>query len=155
MDVQWWLEFAREFNSKEKIIFPNYGEGFVFSSDSCLQGYGLMSGTDWQAGYFNSSDLPASIEKCEQSHQHWINVEVCEERKMNYLELVPVWLALDRYADVWRDSHVLCLSDNTQVVAMLRKGHSVNKSCMELLRRIFWICVKNNIYVMLDTYQGS
>ena len=66
---------------------------------------------------------------------------------INYLELVPIWLALMRCAELWRDQHVLRMSDNTQVVAMLRKGHSVSKSCMALLRGIFWNCAKYNVYI--------
>ena len=66
---------------------------------------------------------------------------------INYLELVPVWLALKKYADSWKDCQILCLSDNTQVVHMLKKGHSINKDCMILLRDIFWLCVMNNMYI--------
>ena len=145
LDLEWWLSFAKEFNGKENIIFPNMGEGFSFSTDSCLSGYGIVSDNDWQAGYFNLSNLPRHVDDCVQDHGHWINVNVGDISNINFLELVPVWLALVRNADLWRDSHVLCLTDNTQVVAMLRKGHSVNKSCMVLLRRIFWICATNNI----------
>ena len=81
------------------------------------------------------------------AHGHWINQSVELDADINYLELVPIWLALVRCAEVWRNQHVLCMSDNTQVVAMLRKGHSISKKCMVLLRRIFWICAKFNIYI--------
>ena len=147
LDLDWWLSFAKDFNGKENIIFPNNGDGHLFSTDSCLKGYGILSDFDWQAGYFNSDELPKLESNCDQSHGHWLNVKVGDATNINFLELVPVWLALVRYSESWKDSHVLCLTDNTQVVAMLRKGHSVNKLCMTLLRRIFWICAKNNIYL--------
>ena len=57
MDIQWWLDFASRFNGLEKIIFPNDGQGPIFATDSCLRGYGIVDGTDWQAGYFNSNDI--------------------------------------------------------------------------------------------------
>lgn len=39
------------------------------------------------------------------------------------------------------------LLDNTQVMAMVNSGKSVNVSCMCLLREIFWICVFFNVYI--------
>ena len=155
LDIEWWLNFAREFNGKENIIFPNTGDGYCFSTDSCLQGYGIVSGNDWQAGYFASTMQPPGVQKCNSSHGHWLNINVQSLDNINYLELIPVWLALLRYSSEWKDSHVLCLSDNTQVVAMLKRGHSANKDCMILLRRIFWICVKNNIYVTCRHIPGK
>ena len=154
-DIEWWISFAEVFNGKEDIIFPNTGEGPSFASDSCLNGYGFISGSDWQAGYFNSQDLPRNVECCIAGHNHWVNVDVNDQDNINYLELIPVWLALIRYGASWRNSHVLCISDNTQVVHVLRKGHSANKDCMDLLRRIFWICVTNNIYVTTKHISGD
>ena len=154
LDIDWWQNFARQFNGKENIIFPNHGEGFHFETDACLQGYGIRSDRDWQAGYFNSASSPVGVNECDISHGHWVNMDVGEASNINFLELVPVWLAVVRYCDQWRDSHVLCLTDNTQVVAMLKKGHSINKLCMELLRRIFWLCATNNIYITCKHVPG-
>ena len=147
LDLHWWISFASEFNGKENIIFPNNGNGPIFATDSCLKGYGILHDRDWQAGYFNSTSLPDLCYCCDNEHGHWMNVNVGDLSNINYLELVPIWLALLRYKESWKDSHVVCLTDNTQVVVMLRSGHSVNKDCMVLLRRIFWLCAKNNIYI--------
>ena len=103
-----------------------------------LNGYGIVTG--WQAGFFNS-------EFCESSHGHWYNVQVDHTENINYLELVPIWLALVRFAKSWENSSVLRLTDNIQVVAALKVGQSQNKSSMVLLRKIFWICAKYNIYI--------
>ena len=154
-DLDWWIQFAKTFNGKEFIIFPNVGDGPMFSTDASLKGYGLLADTDWQAGYFNSDLQPGGLETCNPAHEHWLNVDVNDDTNINYLELVPIWLALKRYSKTWSNCHVVCLSDNTQVVAMLRKGHSVNKQCMVLLRSIFWICATNNIYVTTEHIQGK
>ena len=146
-DLEWWYNFAKDFNGKENIIFINNGDGPTVSTDSCLQGYGILSGNDWQAGYFNSPSSPEGLPFTVFEHGHWLNVDVGDATNINYLELVPIWLSLLSFCESWKDSHVLCLTDNTQVVAMLTKGHSINKDCMILLRRIFWICVKHNIYL--------
>ena len=156
LDIEWWINFSEFFNGKENIIFINDGSGPVFSTDSCLRGYGISCGRDWQAGYFNSVDQPASMDTVDSMHGHWMNVTVHDnEDNINYLELVPVWLALIRYSSKWKDSHVLCKSDNTQVVYMLRKGHSSNRDCMILIRRIFWLCAVNNIYLTLVHIAGD
>lgn len=51
-DVAWWTEFAETFNGKRLMITYNYGQGPWFFTDSSFSGYGLWSGTDWQAGFF-------------------------------------------------------------------------------------------------------
>ena len=114
-----------------------------------------MSNIDWQGGFFGRCSLPKGYYKCDLSHGHWVNVPVQDSMSINYLELVPIWLALKRYSGVWRDTHVLCLMDNTQVVAALCKGHSVNKHSMVLLRKLFWICAKNNIYITPQHISGA
>ena len=155
LDLNWWIEFAKDFNGQEFIISPNDGHGAVFATDSSLKGYGVVTEDDWMAGYFNSVDIPQGIQSLDASHEHWDNIVVDDVSNINYLELVPIWLALRRYSYHWKDSHLLCLSDNTQVVAMLKNGHSTNKMCMVLLRRIFWICAKNNIYVTSKHIAGK
>ena len=127
----------------------------MFDTDASLSGYGLVSGHDWQGGFFDAFYFPEEYSKCELSHEHWVNVHAQESQNINYLELMPIWLALQRYSSVWKDTHVLCLTDNTQVVAALRKGHSLNKLSMVLLRIFFWICAKNNIYITPRHIAGS
>ena len=154
LDIEWWIQFAKDFNGKEYIIFPNLGDGFVFATDASLQGYGIVTDEDWQGGFYNSDQFPPGMDHCDAEHGHWLNVEVEQDVDINYLELIPIWLALIRYADVWKDQHVLCLKDNTQVVVMLKKGLSSSKRCMVVLRRIFWICAKNNIFITTKHITG-
>ena len=146
LDVEWWLNFAQVFNGVECIIPVNDGSGPTFATDSSLKGYGIVSSDDWQAGYFNNEEFPTDIGRCDPYHGHWLNV-VVPANNINFLELVPIWLALIRFNYDWRNCHVLCMSDNTQVVSMIKAGHSINTDCMILLRRIFWICVTNNIHL--------
>ena len=155
LDMVWWLQFSNTFNGKEFIIFPNEGDGPFVATDASLKGYGIVSDMDWQAGYFNSDLMPDGMDACSPSHDHWLNVDVNDAENINYLELIPIWLSLKRYSSMWENCHVLCLSDNTQVVAMMRRGHSVNKQCMVLLRNIFWICALNNIYLTPEHIQGK
>ena len=154
LDIQWWLEFARTFNGKEHIIQQNYGHGPILFTDSCLKGYGLTYNADWAGGFFNTDILPVDIDLCDPSHNHWENIGVPDAGNINYLELVPIFIALVRYQDLWRNQHVLCKTDNTQVVSAVNKGVSVNASSMDLLRDMFWICAYNNIYLSAKHIPG-
>ena len=145
-DILWWSHFAETFNGKEKVIHSNLGQGYMFSTDASLSGYGLVCGSDWQAGYFNTEVRPLGAD-CVASHGHWQNMHADDLSNINHLELIPIYLALKRFAPQWRNQHVICYSDNTQVIAAINKGVSVNEANMELLRGIFWLCATNNTYV--------
>ena len=131
-DIHWWRQFASTFNGVECVIRKNHGDGAVFFTDSCLTGYGITCGSDWQAGSFVKSNKP-------------INLSPVEGNNINYLELVPILLALNRYKYSWKNLQVLCYSDNTQAVSAINNGYSENKHSMSLLRSIVWVCVTYNI----------
>ena len=155
LDIQWWISFARTFNGKEHLIHPNFGDGPILHTDSSLLGYGLVYENDWQAGCFNALNNPSFIECLDQSHEHWVNMDPPVGESINYLELIPVYQALIRYALIWQNQHVLLFSDNTQVVAMINKGISDSKASMALLRDMFWICASNNIYLTARHIPGE
>lgn len=153
----WWQSLSSFFNGSATMISFNFGEGPVFVTDSSNQGYGLVLDTDWQAGSF--------VESCPLDetgafvHGHWLDVVkplvVSEDDNINFRELIPVWQALLRFAPRYRNCHLVLNSDNTQVIAMINSGKSVNVSCMCLLTEIFWICVFFNVYVTARYIPGD
>lgn len=154
-DLYWWLNFAQTFNGKNLMVKYNYGDGPSFYTDSCLAGYGLWVEDDWQAGYFNS-ELSTDTSRFSPKHNHWLNVHLDQETpSINVLELIPVWLSLRRCGGNWRDSHVVCYTDNSSVKYMVNKGSSTNELCMVLLRDTFWLCAVNNIYLTARHIAGS
>lgn len=149
IDISWWENFAAIFNGENLMVKYNYGQGPCFTTDSCIAGYGLWTGMDWQAGYFDSFSSP-DISFLNPDHSHWVNVhlqDVDSSRNINVLELIPVWLSVVRWGHSWRDLHAVCLTDNTSVMHMVNKGISTNKLCMVLLCDIFWRCAINNIHL--------
>ena len=154
-DLDWWCRFAAEFNGKEKIISKSISYSASIQTDSCLKGYGLVIDADWQAGYFNSSVLPEGKDILQDDHGHWENITVPDQTNINFLELVPVHQALIRKVDQWSDSHVIIFSDNTQVVSMINKGISSNDDCMHIIREMFWIAARNNIYLTARHIPGE
>lgn len=55
LDLEWWRSYATFFNDTTMVI---KGEGPWVYTDTSLNGYGLWSNKDWQAGYFNTSVKP-------------------------------------------------------------------------------------------------
>lgn len=74
---------------------------------------------------------------------------------INFLELIPVYLALNDLTASYNSCHFVCFTDNTQVKTVINKGVSSNASSMELLRKIFWLTVKSNSYVTARYIPGT
>lgn len=64
------------------------------------------------------------------------------------LELWAIIVGLCRWYMLFRNKSVKVVVDNTQVKFMLCNGISINATCMNWLREIFWICVLNNIQLV-------
>lgn len=151
-DLYWWQEFARSFNGLSVYIPENEGGGLWYATDASQKGYGIWSDRDWQGGYFDTEKSPSTSNiSINESHNHWFNVNLqewpIEDVNINFLELIPIYLGLQRLTSRYRDAHILCYTDNTQCCSMINKGVSTNKSCMSLLREIFWLCVLSNCYL--------
>lgn len=149
LDLMWWQSFMKWFNGMATIIRYNYGSGLIIYTDACESGYGIFAGYDWQAGRFDSD---AKLKNMDGScHSHWKNIDkptlVPRNDNVNFWELIAVWQAVSRYAESAMNSHVIIMSDNTQVVAMLNGDASINESCLELLREIFWLSAIFNVYI--------
>lgn len=154
-DLNWWESVSIKFNGKELIIPYNNGEGLTLITDASKNGYGYLYGDTWQAGFYNTSLLPEGHEDLLQSHHHWQNVTVkLEENNINILELIPVWLCIQSHEAEWSNQHVVCYSDNSQVVAMINKGTSSSPVAMNLIRAIFWSSAIHNYHLTARHVRG-
>lgn len=144
------------FNGSATIIRYNDGSGLTIWTDACASGYGIYAGYDWQAGRFNSNATLINVDvSC---HEHWRNVikpVLCANNdNVNFWELLAVYQAVSRYAESARNSHMIIRSDNTQVIAMVNGSASINESCLELLREIFWLSAIFNVYITAKHISG-
>ena len=73
---------------------------------------------------------------------------------INVRELYPILESARRWGGQWRDCKVKCITDNTQVVAAINKGRSVNEASMDILRLIFWESVVNNFHLVAQHVAG-
>ena len=153
-DLAWWADFAEVFNGRAAMIDRNYGLGPVIFTDSSLNGYGVVHGSDWLAGYFSSECLPLGVGALIGDHRHWINVSVDDCDNINVLELIPLWLAAHRYGRSWTNRQVICYTDNTQVISVINRGRSANKTCMMFIRDIFWCSVLYNFHLIAHHIPG-
>ena len=155
LDLEWWRQFSVDFNGKAHLIHNNFGQGPELFTDACLKGYGFAWGCQWQAGAFETNCIPIDIPYVDTTHNHWLNVPICDDVSIKYLELVAIFLAVQRFANVWRDQHVLCYTDNTQAMSAVNRGTSVSKDSMCVIRQIFWICARYNIYLSAKHVAGE
>ena len=135
-DLKWWANFAKTFNGKKKIIYPEYELPLV--SDSLLKGFAIYKGEEWLAGSWDDS-LKLNNDQC----NHIISSPSCDhydKTNINELELWPIISGLRVWYPDLKGKSVSIFTDNTQVYHMVRKGTSSNKTCMQWLREIFWIC---------------
>lgn len=155
LDLNWWRAFMETFNGSASIVRFNFGAGPTVWTDACITGYGVYGGGDWQAGMFNSE---FNIPDFSDHHGHLINMSkpvVCpKDDNVNYWELLAVLQAVRRYSYAYCNCHLIVATDNTQVVAMVNGGSSINLSCLEVLREIFWIAAIFNIFITLKHIPG-
>lgn len=147
VDLRWWISLLPWFNGTVSMIDYNFGDGSLLFTDSSLDGYGLVTRCDWQAGVYNSSFVIQGWT----FYGHWCNMVkpiVCDgDDNINLLGLLPEWLGVLRLIRNYRNAHIVVLFDNAQVVNMLNFGKSSNVSCMCLLRELFWLCAFFNLYI--------
>lgn len=143
-DLCWWKNFSKFFNGVSAIIDPEFHE-YVFT-DASKDGYGIVHGSDWLAGFYNSEDVPEDLHYSESTHQPWVNLCVPERfrNNINVLEVLPLLLLCRKFGPHWRDRRVLVFSDNTQLVSLVNKGSVVNHYCMDVIRFVFWESVRFN-----------
>lgn len=152
LDMEWWLGFADQFNGRSMIPIENMRSQTWLATDSSQTGYGLVTNTDWQAGRFiKGNSETVNPMNGSDPHNHWFNVNLSEwpheDININFLELIPVFLGLQRLTFRYKNVMITCFSDNTQTCAMINNGMSINKSCMNVIRQIFWMCVQSNCYI--------
>jgi hypothetical protein len=128
-DLSWWKEALPLFNGTCLFRCDIPPPCCAFATDACESGGGGFLLNDW----FYSSwhvDYPEML------NEH-----------INTLELFTVVLALRRWGSELRDKHVKVWTDNTCVIAALRKQTSRGKDLMPLIREIYLLCVQFNLTI--------
>ena len=143
LDLDWWRDFAAWFNGTARIVQPPRHTTMV-CTDASGSGFGAFTGVDWICGRWEE-DMQFDLDH----HGHCVPKPTVDvPRNINVRELYPILEAVWRWGHLWRDHKVQCVSDNTQVVAAINTGRSVNLSSMIILREIFWQSVIYNFHLV-------
>ena len=136
-DIEWWLRFAECFNGRAAMLRRDLG--CDMTSDSSKMGFAVYLNEDWLAGSWKAPlDIQGISADCVHVHSP-PGQDVYDATNINELELWPVVAGAKRWCHVFRNRSVRVGTDNTQVLTMLRKGRSRNKTCMNWLRELFWL----------------
>lgn len=154
-DLKWWQSYATYFNGHATIVSHHYTQEVILQTDASKNGYGMVVNNDWMAGYINSDLIPQGAEELNKQHCHWQNHELPDLFIINEMELLPVWLAVQKHAKSWQNKLITCHTDNTQVMWAINRGRSVNKNNMVILRKIFWESVLHNFHLVATHVKGE
>ena len=66
---------------------------------------------------------------------------------INVKEAMAVYLAVYRWAPLWRNKRIIIQSDNKTTVAAIRRGTSQNPFLMSALRNLFWLSAQYNFHI--------
>ena len=145
-DIKWWRNFASIFNGSADFFDPVTNSVDLYT-DACL--YGL-------AAIFQNDFLHAKILPCDDNDIHCyaitanaydLYVPIEHVNNINVLELLAILLSIIRWGDAVKNCRILTYCDNLQVCYNLAKDKTVNPLSNDCLRKNFWLCVINNIYI--------
>lgn len=141
-DLQWWADFAPHFNGVS--LIPHVAAETPIYTDSSLVGFAAVLDKDWAIGLWEKDPSGYATSSCD----HIVPappLDVVHRQNINVLELWAAVVALERWSPLLANRVVTMWIDNKQVIAMLLNGASINAQCMDWVRRLFWVLMKDNI----------
>jgi hypothetical protein len=133
-DLQWWLSFLHVFNGT--VYFHETPTQHVYV-DACNTAAGAFYNGDWFYMPF-ACDVPAAA-----------------SLHINFKEVVAAVEAMVRWVRYFKDSNVVIHTDSTVAKAILNKGRSTNPYINCLLRKMAWVCARQNCNVRAVHVSGS
>lgn len=133
-DIAWWQAFMSTFNGRSMLLDRKPIQS-VFT-DSCKIAAGGHYKGDW---YYLNWELDWPLV----SNLH-----------INSKELLAVYLAVLRWAPLWRNKRIYIQSDNITTVAAINRGTSKNPFIMCFLRHMFWLSANYNFHISARFIRG-
>ena len=145
-DIAWWKSFSRVFNGCADFFNPEHSYTELYT-DACLYGMSGICNSD----FYQAKILPCDDEDvcCYTLSANAYAAYIPKEHvaNINVLELVAVLIALARWNHSMSNCRIIAYCDNLQVCYNLAKDKSKNPLSNKILRSIFWMCVRNNMYI--------
>jgi hypothetical protein len=136
-DLVWWKRFIHSYNGVT--IIPDIiwsSPDSVFSTDSCLTGFG-----GWCDRQYFSGEYPPHI--------------LSADHNINTLELLTVMLALKIWSHRLVNKRVQVYCDNMVSVHVINAGRTKDKFLLAILREILFICAKVNCQIKARHIAGQ
>ena len=76
-------------------------------------------------------------------------------RSTNFQEIFAIFTAVTIWGSELCNKQILIYCDNETVVTVINSGTCKNNRIMDVVRGIFFVCAKNNIAYLLNTYRAS
>jgi hypothetical protein len=133
-DVAWWLRFASQWNGRAMMIDPAPIGGPRFVTDASDAAVCAVFDSEFIVRY-----------ACPVTNVWHINDREC----------LAVYLAALKWAESWRDKHVVVESDNQTTVYAINKGSSRSPIIMAMLRSMFWLSANHNFHITARHIPGT
>ena len=136
-DLALWESFFREYNGVSFFINDFWETNLTLglhTDASSVLGFGAVFGSHWFHGTWNES---------------WLRQNIA------VLELYPIVIALEIWAQEFKAKRIHFVCDNKAVVDVLNAKTSQHKMIMVLLRRLTLTCLKYNILYRAVHIQGK
>ena len=127
-DIRWWKNCLSTWNGKS-LFYEEYWSSSIdlhLWTDASDIGFGALFGDKWIS-------VPFSGE-----------LEYCKGFTIAWRELYSIVSASATWGPYLRSKRVLFHCDNEAVVQIIQKGSSRDADMMNLVRKLFYICVSNN-----------
>ena len=147
-DITWWASFASTFNGKAGIL-GRFTPTMAVYSDASDWGMAAAHSDDWVVGSFIERDDRALGEYV--GHHHEAPEPHIRDAHINIKEMGAVYMGACRWAQGWKDTVIIFITDSAVVEASLNTGRSRSPIIMGFLRRLFWLSVQYN-FTFISTY---
>ena len=136
-DLEMWLEFLEYFNGKNFFMSDRWFTNLqlnLYTDSSKNLGFGGYMGTEW-------------------FHRSWdMNVKSLD---ITTLELYPILVALNLWNARFANLNLIIHTDNQALVAIINaQTVKKNNSCLTLLRKLIFTCLKYNILIKAQHIPG-
>jgi hypothetical protein len=135
-DIEWWVYALEYFHGTAQFPADIPVPRHVFSTDACMTGGGGHFGGDW---FFTAWD---------QDYPDYA------EAHINFLELLSVRIAAERWGHQWQGLHIRVQSDNAATVAAVNKNTSKSPQLLQLIRELYWLTVKHDFRLSASYLPG-
>lgn len=132
-DILWWLNFMEVFNGTLAMVDCR-PVSFPVCIDACK-----IAGGAFHQGDFVYKQWDAQVAAL----------------PINYLEVLALEPAVERWAHLWTNKKVFIHCDNVTACILINKGTCKNQTVMAALRRIFWFSALYNFRIRAIYYPGD